>query len=71
MTAIERVVDILKQYPALRYEFRSDAVRALAPDENGYEVVLLMHPQACYTVCLATWRTEFTDETSAISFSGA
>jgi len=66
MNAIEKIDAILRQYPAVHYEFRADAIRALAPDENGYEVALLMHPQAYYTVCLATWHMEFTDENEAI-----
>jgi hypothetical protein len=66
MNAIEKIVDILKQYPGIQYEFRADAIRALAPDESGYEVALLMHPQPYYTVCLATWDMEFADEDSAI-----
>ncbi len=48
MNVIERIIDILKQYPEVRYEFRSDAIRALAADASGYEVALLMQPQPCY-----------------------
>jgi hypothetical protein len=66
MTTIQKIVAILKQYPGVRYEFRADAIRALAPDENGYEVALLMYPQPSYTVFLATWHMEFADEKSAI-----
>jgi len=66
MNAIEKIVAILKQYPGVRYEFRADAIRALAPDENGYEVALLMYPHPSYTVCLATWHMDFADEDSAI-----
>ena len=66
MNAIVRIVEILTQHPAVRYEFRSDAIRALAADENGYEVALLMHSEGNYTVCLATWHMEFTDEYSAV-----
>jgi len=66
MNAVQKIVAILKRYPAVRYEFRADAIRALAPDENGYEVALLMDPQPYYTVCLATWHMEFADENSAI-----
>jgi hypothetical protein len=66
MNVIEQIIDILKQYSGVRYESRSDAIRALAADANGYEVALLMQPQPCYTVCLATWHMEFTDENSAI-----
>lgn len=66
MNVIEKIIDVLKQYPQVRYEFRSDAIRALAADGNGYDVALLMQPQSCYTVCLATWHMEFTDENSAI-----
>src|SRR5215831_11314319 len=66
MNAIEKIAAILKQYPGVRYEFRADAIRALAPDENGYEVALLMYPQPQYTVCLATWHMEFTNEDDAI-----
>jgi len=66
MNAIEQIIDILKQYPAIRYEFRADAIRAFAPDANGYEVALLMHPHPSFTVCLATWHMEFYDEASAV-----
>ena len=66
MDAIEKIVAILKQYPGVGYEFRPDAIRALAPNENGYEVALLMYPQPKYTVCLATWHMEFTNENDAI-----
>jgi hypothetical protein len=66
MNVIDRIIDILKQYPEVRYEFRSDAIRALAAEASGYEVALLMQPQPCYTVCLATWHMEFADENSAI-----
>jgi hypothetical protein len=66
MNVIQQIVDILKQYPKIRYEFRADAIRVLAPDENGYEVALLVHPGRHYTVCLATWHMEFYDEHSAI-----
>jgi hypothetical protein len=66
MNVIEQIIDILKQYPEVRYEFRSDAIRALAADANGYEVALLMQPQPCYTVCLSTWHMEFADQNSAI-----
>ncbi len=66
MNVIERIIHILKCYPEVRYEFRSDAIRALAADASGYEVALLMQPQPCYTVCLATWHMEFADENSAI-----
>ena len=65
MNAIEKIVAILQQYPAVRYEFRADAIRAFAPDENGYELAPLMHPQH-YPVCLATWHMEFADENEAI-----
>jgi len=72
MNVIEQLIDILKQYPEVRYEFRSDAIRALAADANGYEVALLMQPQPCYTACLATWHMEFVKENSAIgTFLGA
>ena len=66
MNAIEKIIAILKQYPDVRYEFRADAIRALALDEKGYEVALLMYPQPQYTVCLATWHMEFTNEDDAI-----
>ena len=66
MNTIQQIVGILKQYPEIRYEFRADAIRVLAPDEAGYEVALLMHPGPSYTVCLATWHMEFTDENDAI-----
>lgn len=66
MNVIQQIVDILNQYPEIRYEFRADAIRVLAPDENGYEVALLVHPGSHYTVCLATWHMEFYDEYSAI-----
>ena len=72
MNTIEKVVEIVKEYPAIQYEFRADAVRVLAPDENGYEVALVMHSQAHYTVYLATWHMEFEDEGSAVGkFTGA
>ena len=66
MNAIEKIIEVLKENPQIRYESRSDAIRALAPDSNGYEVALLMHAYGTYTVCLATWHMEFTDEYSAI-----
>ena len=66
MNAIEQIIEVLKQNPQVRYEFRADAIRALAPDSNGYEVALLMHANGSYTVCLATWHMEFTDEYSAV-----
>jgi hypothetical protein len=66
MNVIEQIVDILNQYPAMRYEFRGDAVRVLAPNESGYEVALLVHPGSHYTVCLATWHMEFADSHDAI-----
>jgi hypothetical protein len=66
MNVIQQIVDILQQYPEIRYEFRADAIRVLAPDEYGYEVALLVHPGPHYTVCLATWHMEFDDERSAI-----
>jgi len=66
MNVIAQIIHVLKQYPEVRYEFRSDAIRALAADASGYEVALLMQPQPCYTVCLATWHMEFADENSAI-----
>ena len=66
MNVIEKIIEILKQNKQVRYEFRTDAIRALAPDSNGYEVALLMLAQGYYTVCLATWHMEFTDENSAI-----
>jgi len=66
MNIIERLVEILKRNPQVRYEFRADAIRALAADSSGYEVALLMHSEGDYSVYLATWHTEFTDENSAI-----
>jgi hypothetical protein len=66
MNAIEKIVEVLKENPQVRYEFRKDAIRALAPDSNGYEVALLMHAENHYTVCLATWHMEFADEYSAV-----
>jgi hypothetical protein len=66
MNVIQQIVDILQQYPEIRYEFKADAVRVLAPDQNGYEVALLVHPGPQYTVCLATWHIEFDDEYSAM-----
>jgi len=66
MNVIQQIVDILQQYPEIRYEFRADAIRVLAPHGNGYEVALLTYPQPYYTVCLATWHMEFTDENEAI-----
>jgi hypothetical protein len=36
------------------------------PTPSGYEVALLVEPKSFYTVCLATWHMEFTDEDSAI-----
>jgi hypothetical protein len=66
MNTVERIVEILKAHPKVRYEYRSDAVRVLAADENGYEVALLMHSEGNYTVCLATWHMEFNDEYSAV-----
>ncbi len=66
MNVIEQIVGILNRYPAIRYEFRADAIRVLAADESGYEVALLMHAARHYTVCLATWHMEFYDERSAI-----
>jgi len=64
---IETLVDILKPYPNVRHEFRSDAVRVLAPDEEGYEVALLVRSDGGgYTVCLASWHMEFAEERSAI-----
>ena len=66
MNVIQQIVDILNQYPEIRYEFRADRIRVLAPDENGYEVALLVHPGSHYTVCLATWHMEFADRHDAI-----
>jgi len=66
MSTIEKVIEILKRNPQVRYEFRADAIRALAPNSDGYEVSLLMHAQDLYTVYLATWHMEFADEKSAI-----
>lgn len=67
MNIIEAIIDILKPYPEARHEHRSDAIRVLAPNEEGYEVALLIRPDGCgYTVCLATWHMEFADEHSAI-----
>jgi hypothetical protein len=66
MNVIQQIVDVLQQHPEIRYEFRADAIRVLAPDESGYEVALLVHPGPHYTVCLATWHMEFDDEYSAI-----
>jgi len=66
MNVIQQIVGILNQYPEIRYEFRADAIRVLAPDENGYEVALLVHSGSHYTVCLATWHMEFYDGHDAI-----
>jgi hypothetical protein len=66
MNVIEQLIEVLKRNPQVRHEFRADAIRALAPDSSGYEVALLMHAQDYYTVYLATWRMEFTDQNSAI-----
>jgi arylsulfatase A-like enzyme len=66
MNVIEQLIEVLQRNPQVRYEFRADAIWALAPDSSGYEVALLMHPQGYYTVSLATWHMEFTDEHSAI-----
>jgi len=66
MNVTQQIVGILNQYPEIRYEFRADAIRVWAPDENGYEVALLVHPGSHYTVCLATWHMEFTDGHDAI-----
>lgn len=56
MNVIEQIIDVLKQYPAIKYQLRSDAIWTLAPDENGFEAALLVHP-GYYTVCLAMWRS--------------
>lgn len=67
LNIIESIVDMLKKYPEARHEHRSDAIRVLAPNEEGYEVALLIRPEGRgYTVCLATWHMEFADEHSAI-----
>jgi hypothetical protein len=66
MNIIENLIEILKRNPQVRYEFRADAIRALAPDPSGYEVALLMHNEGYFTVYFATWHMEFTDANSAI-----
>ncbi len=38
MNVIEHLVAVLERNPQVRYEFRADAIRALAPDSSGYEV---------------------------------
>jgi hypothetical protein len=65
VNTIEKVVDILRGFPEIPYEFREDAIRVLKRSDNGYEVALLIQPQR-YTVCLATWHTEFGDEYDAV-----
>jgi hypothetical protein len=64
VNTIEKVVDILRGFPEIPYEFREDAIRVLKRSDNGYEVALLIQPHG-YTVCLATWHREFGDEYDA------
>lgn len=66
MNVVGKLVEILKTIPKARYEFREDAVRVLAPDSNGYEVALLLHPEGGMAVYFASWHMEFRDEQSAI-----
>jgi hypothetical protein len=65
MNTIEKVVDILRGFPEIPYEFREDAIRVLKRLDNGYEVALLIQPQG-YTVCLAAWHMEFGKEYDAV-----
>ena len=64
--AIRKIIDFMKQYPFVPYEHREDAIRAFPSSETGFEVALLANG-ASYTVCYATWHSEFCDTRMALN----
>ena len=52
MQAIEKLAEILNQYPFVKYECRENAIRAFPGSEKGFEVTLLVN-RGFYTVCYA------------------